>query len=64
MGVVPGGLGVFEGASVLTLRLIGVDVAVALAATLLFRGFSFWVPLAPGLWSSRRYLRASAEPGS
>jgi hypothetical protein len=51
VGLLPGGLGVFEAASVLTLRLIGVDVAVALSATLLFRGLSFWLPMLPGLCS-------------
>ena len=29
---------------------------VALSATLLFRGMSFWLPLLPGLWFSRRYM--------
>jgi Mg2+-importing ATPase len=55
VGLLPGGLGVFEAASVVTLRLIGVELSVALSATLLFRGLSFWLPLAPGLWFSRRY---------
>lgn len=44
LGVVPGGLGVFEAVSVATLKLIGVPVVAGLAATLLFRGFSFWLP--------------------
>jgi uncharacterized protein (TIRG00374 family) len=57
MGVVPGGLGTFEATSVLTLRMIGVDLAVALSATLLFRGFTFWLPMLPGYWSSRRVLK-------
>lgn len=52
------GLGGFEAASLLTLRLVGVSTAVALAATLLFRGFRFWLPLVPGLWLSRRLLPA------
>jgi Mg2+-importing ATPase len=34
LGVVPGGLGVFEAVSVPTLKLIGVPVAAGLAATL------------------------------
>ena len=49
LGILPGGLGSFEAASVITLRLIGVPVAAALAATLLFRGLSFWLPMLPGL---------------
>jgi Mg2+-importing ATPase len=59
VGVLPGGLGTFEAASVLTLRLVGVELSVALSATLLFRGASFWLPLLPGLWFSRRYVAAS-----
>jgi Mg2+-importing ATPase len=56
VGFMPGGLGTFEAASVVTLRVIGVPVAVALAATLLFRGLSFWLPMLPGLWFSRREM--------
>jgi uncharacterized protein (TIRG00374 family) len=65
VGIVPGGLGTFEAASVLTLRMTHVPLAVALAATLLFRGLSFWLPLAPGLWFARRAVvqpRASRSP--
>jgi Mg2+-importing ATPase len=54
MGIVPGGLGTFEATSVLMLRMVGVDLAVALSATLLFRGLSFWIPMLPGYWVSRR----------
>jgi len=57
MGVVPGGLGTYEAASVLTLRLVGISVSVALSATLIFRGLSFWIPMLPGLWFSRRLIR-------
>jgi uncharacterized membrane protein YbhN (UPF0104 family) len=46
-------LGVFEAASVVTLKLAGVPVPVALGATLLFRGLSFWIPMLPGLFFSR-----------
>ena len=53
MGVVPGGLGTYEAASVLTLRLVGISLPVALSATLIFRGLSFWIPMLPGLWFSR-----------
>lgn len=53
IGIIPGGLGVFEAASVVTLKLVGVSVPVALAATLLFRGLSFWLPMVPGLVFSR-----------
>ena len=58
LGVVPGGLGVFEAVSVTTLTLFGVPVAAGLAATLLFRVFTFWLPMAPGLILARRAARA------
>lgn len=53
LGIVPGGLGTYEAASVITLETVGVSIPVALSATLLFRGLSFWLPLVPGLWLSR-----------
>ena len=64
MGIVPGGLGIFEATSVLTLRMMGIDLVVALSATLLFRGLSFWLPMLPGYWCSRRALapRPASEP--
>ena len=58
LGVVPGGLGVFETVSVGTLKLIGVPVAAGLAATLLFRFFTFWLPMVPGLILARREAKA------
>ncbi|TAK01186.1 MAG: flippase-like domain-containing protein [Candidatus Manganitrophaceae bacterium] len=54
IGLLPGGLGTFEATSVLTLKLVGVPLPAALSATLLFRGLSFWLPMLPGLWFSRR----------
>lgn len=53
LGIVPGGLGTFEAASVAALHLLGIPVGAALAATLLFRGLSFWLPLVPGLVLAR-----------
>jgi len=38
--------------------MVGIDVAVALSATLLFRGLSFWLPMLPGYWCSHRLLIA------
>ncbi|MDC0679303.1 lysylphosphatidylglycerol synthase transmembrane domain-containing protein [Sorangium atrum] len=61
ISIVPGGLGAFEAASVLTLKVAGVPLAVALAATLLFRGLSFWLPMVPGLVFSRGASRAGAR---
>ncbi|MHB8910700.1 MAG: lysylphosphatidylglycerol synthase transmembrane domain-containing protein [Syntrophales bacterium] len=54
LGPVPGGLGIFEAASVATLKLMGVPIAAGLAATLLFRGFSYWLPMVPGILLARR----------
>jgi P-type Mg2+ transporter len=56
MGFLPGGLGTFEAASVVTLRLAGASTPVALATTLLFRGLSFWLPMVPGVWASKRQM--------
>jgi glycosyltransferase 2 family protein len=55
----PGGLGSFEAASVAMLTLFRVPVEAALAATLLLRGFTYWLPMLPGLWLSRREIRAA-----
>ena len=60
LGVVPGGLGVFEAASVAGLTAAGLGAPEALAATLLFRGMSFWLPLPLGLWLSRHLGGARA----
>ncbi len=49
LGPLPMGLGSFEAASTLTLRVMGVPFAAALSATLLFRGFTLWLPLIPGM---------------
>jgi uncharacterized membrane protein YbhN (UPF0104 family) len=57
---VPGGLGTFEASSVALLRLQGVSVESALAATLLLRGLTFWLPMLPGFALARRETRAPA----
>lgn len=56
IGVTPGGLGIFEGAAVTTLHWAGVSLPVALSATLLFRGLSFWAPMLPGILVARSAL--------
>ena len=56
----PGGLGAFEGSSVALLHLQGVPVEGALAATLLLRGMTFWLPMLPGFGVARR---EAAGPG-
>jgi uncharacterized membrane protein YbhN (UPF0104 family) len=57
---VPGGIGTFEGTCVLLLGRHGVPLHAALAATLLLRGFTFWLPMVPGLVLARRELRGHA----
>jgi putative heme transporter len=72
-GVVPGGLGVVEGALAVTLMSAGLRHPVALAAVLIYRLISFWMVISVG-WliyflggarpSSKRALRELAEgPG-
>lgn len=63
LGFVPGGLGVFEGSSVGMLNLLGVPLVAAFAATLLLRGFTFWLPMLPGLWLARREMRRRPHAG-
>jgi Mg2+-importing ATPase len=59
LGFLPGGLGSFEAVSIMTLHATGLSVEVALAATFLFRGLSFWLPMLPGFWLSRRLVAGS-----
>jgi uncharacterized protein (TIRG00374 family) len=56
---IPGGLGTFEGIAVLMLKTGGVSVAAGLSTALLFRGLTFFLPMAPGLWFSRRLTRGA-----
>jgi uncharacterized protein (TIRG00374 family) len=55
--LVPGGLGTFEASSVAMLALFKVPVEAALTATLLLRGFTYWLPMAPGYWLSHREIK-------
>jgi uncharacterized membrane protein YbhN (UPF0104 family) len=56
VGPMPLGLGTFEAVSTAVLNLQGQSVAAALTATLLLRGFTFWLPMIPGLILARREL--------
>lgn len=60
--LMPGGLGTFETACVAMLTLLRVPVEAALAATLLQRGLTYWLPMLPGLWLSRREIRSESKP--
>jgi len=49
----PGGMGGFEAGSVMALALFEVPIEIALTSTLLFRGFTLWIPLIPGVLMTR-----------
>ena len=57
LGPIPMGLGSFEAVSIGMLRTMGVPFEAALSATLLFRGYTLWLPLLPGMFAARRQLR-------
>jgi uncharacterized protein (TIRG00374 family) len=56
IGMAPGGLGTFEATCVALLHVSGVAIEPALAATLLLRGLTFWLPMLPGMWLVEREL--------
>jgi uncharacterized protein (TIRG00374 family) len=53
VGPVPGGFGTFEGGCIIGLRAFGVPIETALLATLMVRGFTFWLPMIPGFLIAR-----------
>jgi uncharacterized protein (TIRG00374 family) len=57
LGPIPMGLGSFEAVSIGMLRASGVPFEAALSATLLFRGYTLWLPLLPGMIATRRQLK-------
>jgi len=57
LSAIPLGLGSFEATSIGMLRLMGVPFEAALSATLLYRGFTLWLPLGLGAVLTRRTLR-------
>ena len=52
--VIPGGLGLFEGSSIALMSLFGIPVEHAIAASVLMRGFTYWLPMIPGFLITRR----------
>jgi uncharacterized membrane protein YbhN (UPF0104 family) len=60
----PGGLGAFEASCVALLHWHGVPVEAALAATLLLRGLTFWLPMIPGFALARRVGASPARGGA
>jgi len=63
IGIVPGGLGTFEAATVGVLTVLGVPSAHALTATLLLRALTFWLPMLVGLLLYRHEMRRSPKRG-
>jgi uncharacterized protein (TIRG00374 family) len=57
LGPIPLGLGSFEAVCIGMLRLMGLPFEAALSATLLFRGFVLWLPLAAGMVLMRGALK-------
>jgi uncharacterized membrane protein YbhN (UPF0104 family) len=51
---IPLGLGSFEGTCTGLLHLMGGRLEASLAATLILRGLTLWLPMLPGLWMIRR----------
>ena len=52
----PAGLGTFEAGAVGTLRYLRVPLEVSIAAVVLFRGFTLYLPLLPGSWVARKIV--------
>jgi uncharacterized protein (TIRG00374 family) len=59
LGPIPMGLGSFEAVSIAMLRLFGVPFEAAISATLLFRGFTLWLPLVPGGILLRKEMKSA-----
>ena len=53
LSLIPGGLGAFEAVSVLMLRLLRVPIEAGLAATLMLRAYTLWLPMIPGFFILR-----------
>jgi uncharacterized protein (TIRG00374 family) len=56
-GLVPLGIGTFEATCIAMLKTLGVPLDAALAATLLLRGYTLWLPMLPGMLLARREFK-------
>ena len=56
---IPGGVGGVEGGMIGAFAAFGVDAGLAVVAVLVFRAFTFWLPLLPGVIAFFR-LRATS----
>jgi uncharacterized protein (TIRG00374 family) len=57
VSLLPGGLGTFEAGCIVTLTLLGLPSSAAFTGTLLLRGLTLWLPLAPGLFLARHEVK-------
>jgi hypothetical protein len=44
------------------LALLGLPLEAAVATTMILRGFTYWLPMLPGLFIARHELKESASP--
>ena len=61
VSLLPGGIGAFEGVSILMLGLLHVPIKAGLAATLMLRAFVLWLPMIPGFIALKRESRNLGE---
>lgn len=55
---IPLGLGTFEGTCTAMLHLLGGGLEASLAAALILRGFTLWLPMLPGIWLIRQETKS------
>jgi uncharacterized protein (TIRG00374 family) len=60
IAIVPGALGVFEGGMTLLFVSFGMPANIAFAITLIYRAFTFWLPMPIG-WLIYRYFSMKGE---
>jgi uncharacterized protein (TIRG00374 family) len=61
LSLIPGGIGAFEGVSILMLGLLKVPIKAGLAATLMLRAYILWIPMIPGFWVLKRETKHLVE---
>lgn len=61
IGLIPFGVGTFELSSIATLTMLGTPLESSLAAILLMRAISFWLPMIPGYWCFRNEIGFSGR---
>lgn len=61
VSLIPGGIGAFEGVSILMLGILQVPVNAGLAATLMLRAYVLWIPMLPGFIVLKRESKHLVE---